>query len=739
MKMNACILPLFLLWVPSVITAQSVSGFTPQRAAEQLRLEQQFDQQLKAENISRYIRDLSVQPHHVGSPGGSAVVKYVADRFREWGFETSIATYYVPFPEPVTRVLEMTGSRKFTASLKETPYAEDISTAQKGMLPLYNCWSADGDVTAELVYVNYGVPADYEMLERMGVSVKGKIVIARYGQSWRGIKPKLAQEHGAIGCLIYNDPREDGYFRGEVYPKGAYKPATGAQRGSVMDMPVYPGDPSTPGFASVKDVKRDEWTNAPNLLKIPVQPISWTDAQPLLESLGGQVVPESWRGALPITYHVGPSVNKVHLKLTFDWQIRKIQNVIARLPGTEFPDEWIIRGNHHDAWVHGAADPVSGLAALMEEARAVGELVKKGQKNRRTLVYCAWDAEEPGLMGSTEWVEDHAAELQQKAVVYVNTDGNGRGYLFAGGSHALEPAFNEVAAGVTDPQTGVSVLQRRRSAQLVQAGSASARRDLLGQEVLRLDALGSGSDYSPFFQHLGIPSLNIGFGGEDNGGEYHTMYDTYEMYRRFKDPDFSYGVALAKVGGHTLLRFANADIMPFDFTHLQQTIRRYADEVTFFTNDLRENTEIENQLIRDRHYVLANNVTAPLLPPAMAAEVPYLNFAPLQNELEALEASTRQLQSLISTKAIPEAKWPALNQRLYRAEQQLLLTNGLPRRSWYKHSIYAPGFYTGYGVKTLPGIREAIEQRDWKETQEQIEAVAAAVKRLRIFIDQTVE
>ncbi len=739
MKLHACIFPLFLLLVPSAVAAQSLTGFTPRRAADQFRLEQQFDQQLKAGNISRYIRDLSARPHHVGSPGGEAVVQYVADRFRQWGYETSVVTYHVPFPVPVTRVLEMSGSRSFRASLQETPLTADASTQQAGVLPVYNCWSADGDVTAELVYVNYGVPADYELLERMGVSVKGKIVIAKYGQSWRGIKPKLAQEHGAIGCLIYSDPKEDGYFRGDVYPDGAFKPATGAQRGSVMDMPVYPGDPSTPGYASTNDGKRMEWAEAANLLKIPVLPISWADAKPLLESLGGQVAPESWRGALPITYRTGPSVNKVHLKIQSDWQIKPIRNVIARLPGTEFPDEWILRGNHHDAWVHGAADPISGLAALMEEARAVGELAKQGHQPRRTLVYCAWDAEEPGLMGSTEWVEDHAAELQQKAVLYINTDGNGRGFLFAGGSHALEPAFSEVAQSVTDPQTAVSVLSRRRSLQLVQAGTTAARRELLSRDDLQLDALGSGSDYSPFFQHLGIPCLNLGFGGEDNGGEYHTLYDTYDLYRRFKDPDFSYGVALAKVCGRTLLRFAQADILPFDFTHLQQTISRYAAEVQAYTDALRENTEMENLLIRDKHYERASLVTAPLLPPVPAAEVPYLNLAPLQNALAGLRKEAEQLQALLSSGTLPEARWPALNQRLYRAEQQLLLNTGLPRRPWYRHSIYAPGLYTGYGVKTLPGIREAVEQRNFPEAQQQIETVAAAVEKLAAYLKETAE
>ncbi|MEN9568943.1 MAG: hypothetical protein RL172_174 [Bacteroidota bacterium] len=722
---------LALLQLAIIVNAQTnVAGFSNNSAADQLAAEKKFDALLNAKNIDEYIKRMSATPHHVASPGGEAVTAYITDNFKKWGFDTKVETYQVLFPTPVTRLLEMTGSTNFKAALKEPALKEDGTSGQAGQLPVYNCWSADGDVTAELVFVNYGVPADYEMLERLGVSVKGKIVIAKYGRSWRGIKPKVAQEHGAIGCIIYSDPKEDGYYQGEVYPKGPYRPDNGAQRGSVEDMPIYPGDPLTPNIGATKDAKRVDRLQAANLLKIPVIPISYADALPLLQSLGGAVVPESWRGALPITYHVGPSVNKVHLKLTFDWKIRPVHNIIASIKGSQLPDEWVIRGNHHDAWVNGAADPISGLAALMEEARAVGAMVKDGYKPKRTLVYCAWDGEEPGLLGSTEWVEDHATELTQKAVIYINTDGNGRGFLYAGGSHALTPAFTEITKAVSDPQSNTSVFERRRSNDLVNASSIKSKKELLAKKDFDLEALGSGSDYSPFFQHLGITSMNIGFGGEDDGGEYHSVYDSYDLYRRFKDPTFEYGVALAKICGRTSLRFANAETLPFDFRSLQKTIQKYITEVITLVDDMREQTTVDNQVINEKHFVTGNNITESKLPPALKDEVPYFSFANLQNAATALEKATILLHNAINKGAIPAAQQQALNNQLYHAEQALLTSNGLPRRGWYRHSIYAPGFYTGYGVKTLPGIREAIEQRNWKEAQEQIDSTAAAINTL---------
>ena len=735
---KSCILLLAGCFTAVVATAQtsSILGFSPAAADAQLAAEKKFDNNLSAKNVDFLIKKMSAVPHHVGSPGDEANAKYILEKFKSWGYDAEIETFYTLFPTPVTRILEMSGSRNFKASLKEPALKEDATSGQQALqLPVYNCWSADGDVTAELVFVNYGVPADYEKLARLGIDVKGKIVIAKYGQSWRGIKPKVAQEHGAIGCIIYSDPKEDGYFQGDVYPKGPFRPSFSAQRGSVMDMPIYPGDPLTPGIGATKDAPRLDRKDCTNLLKIPVIPIGYADALPLLESLQGPIVPDDWKGALPITYHAGPSVNKIHLKLTFNWQQKPLYNVIAKLKGSEFPDEWVIRGNHHDAWVNGAGDPLSGQAAMMEEARSVSELVKTGWKPKRTIVYCAWDGEEPGLLGSTEWVEYHANELQKKAVLYINSDGNGRGFLDAGGSQALEPAFTEIAKSVIDPQTNVSVFERRRSFDIVSAGSLKAKKELLSKNTFVLPALGSGSDFSPFAQHIGIPSLNLAFGGEDDGGEYHSIYDSYDLYRRFKDPTFEYGVVLAKTAGHTTLRFADAESLPFDFRNLQTTISKYVTDVIALADNMRENTLVENQLIREKYYTVANKVNDPLLPPVVKATVPFLNFSALQNAVTNLAKSADSLQVVSASNTLTAAKRNELNQQLYKAEQALLTKDGLPRRGWYKHAIYAPGFFTGYGVKTLPGITEAIEQRNWKEAQEQIEIDAATINSFASYLD----
>jgi N-acetylated-alpha-linked acidic dipeptidase len=720
-----------LLLAASAFAQQPITGFSAKAAQEQAALEAKFDAQLSAQRIGQYIKDMSSRPHHVGSPGGEAVAQYLLSKFKSFGLDARIETYQVLFPTPKTRVLEMTGPTTYKAILKEPALKEDATSAQtKEQLDIYNCWSADGDVSGELVYVNFGLPEDYEKLASMGIDVKGKIVIARYGRSWRGIKPKVAQEHGAVGCIIYSDPKEDGYYQGDVYPKGAWKNEYGAQRGSVMDMVIYPGDPLTPNVGATADAKRLKREEATNLLKIPVLPIGYKDALPLLSALEGPVVPEEWRGALPITYHAGPGKAKVHLKLEFDWQIRPAHNVIAMVKGAQYPDQWVIRGNHHDAWVNGADDPISGMAALLEEAYAVGELMKTGWRPKRTMVFCGWDAEEPGLLGSTEWVEDHAKELQEKTVVYINSDGNSRGFLGAGGSHALETFVTEVARDIEDPQTKVSVLERKKAQEAARAGSVAAKKAALSSKGLKLGALGSGSDYSPFFQHLGIPSLNIGYGGEGEGGSYHSIYDSYDHYARFKDPGFAYCHALAKTTGRAALRMANADIVPFDFRSLHKTIQGYAGEVMALTDQLRETTAVENQLIAEKKYVLAADPTEVYHAPTAKEPVPYLDFSSLQNALSAFEKAA-------SSNAIAIAKQQgsaSLNQALYKAEQVLLSPNGLPRRAWYRHTIYAPGFYTGYGVKTLPGIREAIEQREWKEAQEQIKITAAAIQDLANYL-----
>ncbi len=735
MKSILCIF-LVMLSVSLFAQVKSIIGFTQTSAESQFKSEDKFDSFLRAKNIDDWIKRLSAHPHHVGSTYGKANAEFMLELFKSWGYDAELETYYVLFPTPKLRLLEMTSPILFKAKLEESPLKEDATSGQKSeQLPVYNCWSPDGDVTAELVFVNYGIPDDYFQLERMGIDVKGKIVIAKYGGSWRGIKPKVAQEHGAIGCLIYSDPEGDGYFQGDVYPKGAFKNQNGAQRGSVLDMPIYPGDPLTPNYSSTKEAKRISRSEATNLLKIPVIPISYGDAQPLLQALGGPVAPEKWRGALPITYHIGPGPSKVHLKLEFNWDTKPIYNVIAKIRGAEFQDEWVIRGNHHDAWVNGANDPVSGMAALLEEARGVSELMKTGWKPKRTIIYCAWDAEEPSLMGSTEWVEDHWDELSDKAVAYINSDSNGRGFFGAEGSHTLETLVNEIGRDVIDPQTGASVLERRKSVDASNATSTKAIKEILAKKTLSIGALGSGSDFSPFLQHLGIASLNLGYGGEDNGGEYHSIYDSYDHYKRFKDPSFEYGVALAKTAGRATLRLTQAEVLPFDFKAFQKTVSTYLLEVTTLLETLREVTEVENQMINEKRYILASDPTEKYIPPTVKDVVPYLNFSNLQNSISQLERVSTYFSELYVGNPKPIKNLVQLNKLLFQSERKLISEIGLPRRSWYKHTIYAPGFYTGYGVKTLPGIREAIEQRKWKEAQEQIEIAALAINNLNNQIE----
>ena len=726
-------LTLTLIALAAIATAQqkTIIGFND--ATKELQTEQSFDAALSAPRIGETIKELSAFPHNLGSPGSKAVAEKILAKYKSYGLDAHLQTYTVLFPTPKTRVLELTGPTTYTALLKEPALAEDATSGQSDQLPTYNAWSADGDVTAQLVFVNYGLPDDYETLAKMGIDVKGKIVIAKYGRSWRGIKPKVAYEHGAIGCIIYSDPADDGYSAGEVYPKGAYKNEFGVQRGSVMDMVIYPGYPLTPGVGATKDAKRLDRKDAATILKIPVLPISYHDAQPLLAALDGTVAPRDWQGGLPITYHVGPGAATVHLKLEFNWDMVQAYDVIAKIKGSEFPEEWVMRGNHHDAWVNGAGDPLSGQAAMLDEAKALGDLLKTGWKPKRSIVYCSWDGEEPGLIGSTEFAEDHDKELQQKAVVYINSDGNGRGFYGGGGSQALEPFMDEITKTVTDPQTNVSVFDRKRARELVNAGSVKDKKEIMARKVDPLEPLGSGSDFSSFLQHLGVPTLDLGFGGEDGGGEYHSIYDSFDDYRRFKDPTFEYGVALSKTAGHAILRMADADLLPFDFRNLDTTISKYVTELTELTDKMRDNTTMENELIKANDFTLAADPTKHEKAPEAKAEVPKLDFSPLKIALDSLKKAANGLATTWAAAAQTNTGHDKLNQLLYHAEQQLL-GDGLPRRPWYRHTIYAPGFYTGYGVKTLPGIREAIEQRNWTEAQQQIAIVAERINSLAAYL-----
>ena len=694
----------------------------------------------QSSNIRTYMQRLSARPHHVGSPYDKDNAEWLLARFKEFGWTAEIEQFDVLFPTPKERRLELVEPTTFTARLEEPAIAVDPTSNQKAeQLPSYNAYSIDGDVTAPLVYVNYGRPEDYEELDRQGVSVRGAIVLARYGQSWRGIKPKVAGEHGAIGCLIYSDPKDDGFAGGGVFPNGPMRPPDGVQRGSVMDMPVHPGDPLTPGVGAVPGARRLALNDAKTLTKIPVLPISYADAQPLLTALAGPLAPDNWRGGLPITYRLGPGPAKVHLKVAFNWDTKPLYNVVARLQGSTFPDEWILRGNHHDAWVNGAADPVSGMSPMLEEARALGELRKQGWSPRRTIVYLAWDGEEPALLGSTEWVEAHAEDLQRHGVAYINTDGNGRGFLNVAGSHSLERFFNGVARDITDPETNMSVWKRLQARMIARATRDEDRKDARDRNDLRIGALGSGSDYTPFLQHAGVASVNVSFGNEDEDGIYHSIYDDFYFYTHFLDTDFAYGRALAQTVGTAVIRLADADVLPFEFTNLADTVQKYVKEIHDLLNKKRDDIRERNRQIQDGVFAATNDPRQPRTAPKVEPVPPVLNLTPLENAANDLVESAKRYEKAVGASRARLSDsveaLRSLNARLREAEPQLVDAAGLPNREWYRHLLYAPGFYTGYSVKTVPGVRETIEQGQYSEAEREAARVARALGRFSTLVD----
>ena len=708
-----------------------ISGFSAQASITQHQLETRLDIKIKAEEMDVWLKHMSAKPHHAGSAASKETAEYIAQLMSSWGYQVKIEEFEVLLPTPRVRELEMVYPESYTATLREDSLAEDPSTSvRENLLEPYNAFSAEGEVEAELVFINYGTPEDHEYLERYGIDLTGKIAIAKYGKTWRGIKPKLAAEKGAIATIIYSDPADDGYGKGDVYPKGAYKHASGVQRGSVMDMPTYPGDVLTPGIGANKNAKRLKIEDATTITKIPVLPISHRDALPLLASMEGAVVPPEWRGALPITYHLGPGPTKVRLKLAFNWDMITIYNVIARLKGSKYPNEWVIRGNHHDGWNHGASDPLSGQIAMLAEAKAVAELAAAGSPPARTLIYAAWDAEEPGLIGSTEWAELHAKELKKKAVAYINTDGSSSGFLSIGGSHTLENFFNEISADVTDPQTGVSLKQRLRANLKLNGSDEALKTEARERKNIRIAPLGSGSDYTPFLQHLGIASANLGFKGHGGGGSYHTLYDTYEHFTTWRDPGLQYCVALAKVAGRATLRLANAEILPFEFIAFHDNVDKYIGELETLADTMRTETENRNRDIADGSYALVLDPRKSLGPPMQQDAVPYFSFAPLKNAALHLEQAAKTYAGRSTADKLTDKQKRSFNRLLYTSERLLTLEAGLPGRNWFKHHIYAPGFYTGYGVKTLPGVRENIEQRDYEMVPGEIEKAAGVLHKM---------
>ncbi|MCC7176770.1 MAG: M28 family peptidase [Acidobacteria bacterium] len=687
----------------------AIRGFPGDAVSAQRQREEQFRKVPDSAKLREYMTVMAGEPHVAGRPGSRKVAEYALNQFKSWGLDARIESFEALMPWPTERVLEMTAPTRHTMAIRETVLPEDPDSGDQDHTPTYNAYSADGDVTGEVVYVNYGMPADYERLDQMGISVKGKIVLARYGAGWRGIKPKVAWEHGAIGCLIYSDPRDDGYFQGDVYPEGAFRPEQGVQRGSVMDMPIHPGDPLSPGWASEPGGRKLAQADATTILKIPVMPIAYGDALPLLKAMKGPVAPQEWRGALPVTYHVGPGPAQAHLKLAFDWQSRPLHNVIVRIEGSTFPDEWIIFGNHHDAWVNGADDPISGAVALMEAGRGLADLLKTGWRPKRTIILALWDGEEWGLLGSTEWAEKHAADLRDKAAVYINTDSSGKGWLNVGGSHGLQQLMTEVARDVMDPRTGKPVAEESRRRQVngtPEMHKAAREKDA----ALWLEPLGSGSDFTPFLQHLTLSALNVGFGGESSGGIYHSAYDTVAWYQKFSDGDYAYGRTLAQLTGTLLLRLADAPVLPFQFTDTADTLMRYVVELEKLAAETKD-AKVD-------------------VGPVRAA------VESLRRAGQAFEKAYAGVDRAPSASLVGRAELRSLNKLLLQSERKLGNSDGLPRRDWFKHQIYAPGFYTGYGVKTMPQIREGLEEKRYDEAQGGVRTVSAAVNALAAQVDE---
>jgi N-acetylated-alpha-linked acidic dipeptidase len=730
MRRIVCVIAV-LLGIPAALPwLHSISGDEPVLfgfSAESSRAERQWEEKFKAIPSPQLMRDymqrLSAQPHHVGASYDRDNAEWLAAKFKEFGLDTHIETFDILFPTPKERAVELVeGGPKFVAKLQEPVVPQDpTSNQQNAQLPTYNAYSIDGDVTAPLVFVNYGIPEDYEQLERLGVSVRGAVVIAKYGRSWRGIKPKVAAEHGAVGCLIYSDPNEDGFKQGETFPAGAWRPRDGVQRGSVADDPIYPGDPLTPGVGATKNAKRLELKDSKVITKIPVLPISYGDAEPLLAAIGGPVAPRAWRGGLGVTYHVGPGPAKVHLKVKSNWDLKTIYDVIGKIPGTSSADQWIIRGNHHDAWVNGAQDPISGLIAVLEEARGLGELVKQGWKPKRTIIFCAWDAEEPGLIGSTEFAEEHADELKQHAVVYINSDVNGRGYFGAEGSHTLEKFVNDVARDIQDPETKLSIWKRAQLRQIGRPDDIAERQEARTRTDLRIGALGSGSDYGAFLQHDGVASLNLGFGGEDGGGIYHSIYDDFYWFTHFSDTEFVYGRALAQAAGTAIMRLADAELLPFEYANFSDTMQSYVKELKTLAQKSRDEIAERNRELEEGVFAAMTDPRVKSVPPAKEIVPPFLNFAPLDNATEALARASAEYRKALDKAmanggaALAKASLAEVNRSLVESEHKLTLEEGLPGRPWFKHFVDAPGQYTGYEAKTLPVVREAIEQKQWQE------------------------
>jgi len=672
----------------------TIRGFSAAGSAAEAARERELKTMPSAKANEADFDVMTAEPHHTGSPYQIKLADYVSDQFKQIGLEATKYEYSVLLPWPKQRRIDIVAPDQVRLEVEEEKIRGDQWADKPGILPAYNAYSPSGDVTGEIVYVNFGIPADYETLDKLGISVKGKIVLARYGGSWRGIKPKVAAEHGAIACIIYSDPHEDGYFQGEVYPDGPYRGWGMIQRGSVMDMPRYPGDPSTPDRPSKPGVERLAMDKIETFAPIPVQPMSYRDGVELLKRLKGPVAPGAWRGSLPITYHIGPGPAKVHMNLQMDYGQRRLINVVGKITGSVAPDEWIVVGSHRDAWVFGASDSVSGHVSMMAVARAMSEMMKKGWKPRRSILFVSWDGEEQGLLGSTEFVEDLTAELKAKVAIYVNRDAGAGGLNFSSSAvHSLTPFVHELAQS----------LQPAGETKTLYAGWLErTREETPGAKMPVVGALGSGSDYTAFLDHVGIASMDMGLNGRGGDGSYHSTYDNPTWFKKYIDPQFAFSVLASQTTGVALLRLADAEVLPFDYESYGRQILEYIGE-------------IEQQAAK-----------------ASAEGARKVDFAGLRSAAEGFAKAGADVrargESLLSSSASAQ-DLAALNHRLIMAERDLIEPAGLPDRPWYRHVVYAPGLYTGYGVKTIPGVREAVDAGNYARAAEQAAVVIRALKR----------
>ena len=680
----------------------ALDGFTPENSVAERRWEEQFRAVPASASAREHLRRLTAEPHVAGTKEDYATAVYVRDQMKSYGLQAELKEYHVllPYPKNPT-IVELIAPRRERLKVKEAILPQDPSSANPKIIPLFNGYSASADVTASLVYVNYGLPPDYGALKNAGVDVKGKIAIARYGNSFRGVKAKVAEDNGAVGLLIYSDPAEDGYGQGDVYPRGPWRPESSGQRGSVQYLFLYPGDPLTPGEPSIPGTPRLKMEEAKNLTHIPVQPLSYGDARVLLEPMKGPVRPKGFQGGLPFPYHVGGTRDvRVHLKTDMDFQTRTIWNVIARIDGETEKDRWVVMGNHRDAWTFGAVDPNSGTTAMLEAARGFGQLLKQGWKPRRTMVLCSWDGEEQGLIGSTEWAEENAAELRQKAVAYLNMDAAVSGQNFGASSvPSLWKLIRGATRDVKDPKTGKSIYQQWQE----RAREQQPESEKDSKAEAAIGALGSGSDFTPFLQHLGIPSSDMSFGGDY--GVYHSAFDSFYWMSHFGDPAFVYHVAAAQLWGTMALRLAGADGLPLDYTDYANQIREYfSDSVKTAKRRNLENAFDEK---------------------AMTDAVG--DFEEVAARIE--RDKNRAIEDNRTKNSRATARLEKINNALIAAERDFIDERGLAGRPWYKHQIYAPGIYTGYAAQPLTDFSQALDDRNRVNTKDSLERIVAALKR----------